>query len=305
MLPSAQQEKTLIASQLLVVIVWTSTLVQSLLIGLGAVFTLIGMFDGIIAIVLYLSVRYELLGRAAPAAVALALPLMYLPMILLSGGANSPYSFLIPVVPFYAILMMSMRFVWIASAVICGFVVLLGVFSESIVDLARLPFSPYSAEASAFWIIVATLCATAISAIYSRVTENLSKTLRDEANLDDLTNIANRLGIEKILEREARNARRHDSWLSLILLSIDDFESFNTKFGYIAGDHCLQKVGDCLRDAVRTRQDFIGRWGGAKFLIVLPDTDANETKSMAELIRREIEFLDGCLLYTSPSPRDS
>ena len=293
MLPSAQQQKTLIACRLLVATICISTLVQPFLVEVGAVFTLIGVFEGILAIVLYLSVRYGLLDQAAPAVVTLALPFMCLPMILLSGGANSPYSCLLPIFPFYAILMMSLRFVWIASIVICGLTILLGIFSESIVDLTPSPFSSYSAHANAFWIVVAMLFATAISTAYSRITEGLAKTLRDEANLDDLTNIANRLGIEKILEREARSARSHDSWLSLILLSIDDFEAFNTKFGYIAGDRCLQKVGECLRNAARTRQDFVGRWGGAKFLIVLPDTDAEETKSIAELIRKEIEFLDG------------
>ena len=289
---STQQEMTLVACRILIIFIWVSTFARPIFGELNAIFTLIGVFEGVIALVIYATVRTGLLGRAAPVVVSIAMPLMGLPMILLSGGVNSPINFVLPIFPFYATLLMGTRFSWVATIAICAVVLQLGMFSDAIVDITESNHSDAETNARTYWIIIALLTAAAISTSFNKLTDSLSRTLREEANMDYLTRVANRRGLEKILDREIRSAHRHDSWLSLILLDIDNFKSFNDTQGHLAGDECLRKIAELIRSSSRTRQDFVGRWGGEEFLIILPDTDPEEAKKFAELVRREIAFMD-------------
>lgn len=289
---STQQEMTLVACRTLIIFIWVSVFARPIFGELNAIFTLIGIFEGVIALVIYATARAGLLGRGAPVVVSLAMPLMSLPMILLSGGVNSPINFILPIFPFYATLMMGTRFSWIATLAICALIVPLGIFSDSIIDITESGTSGSATNARAYWIIIALLSAAAISTSFNKLTDNLSRALKEEANMDYLTRIANRRGLEKILDREVQNSRRHSSWLSLILLDIDNFKQFNDTHGHLSGDECLRKIADLLRNASRTTQDFVGRWGGEEFLIILPDTDPAMAKKFAELVRREINFMD-------------
>lgn len=289
---STQQKITLVACRLLTIFIWVTTVTRPLVVDLSAVFTLIGVVEGIIALLLYASVRTGLLGRAAPVVVTFALPLMCLPLILISGGVNSPITFILLVFPFYATLVMGPKFSWITTGLICGAIGLVGMYAERIVNVLDMPYSEQITYARTYWIISALLIGAVLSTSFSGLAENLTKTLQEEANMDLLTRIANRRGLEKSMDREANTARRHHSWLSLIFLDIDDFKTFNDAHGSAAGDDCLVQVADSLQSASRAKQDYVGRWGEEEFVLILPDTDPDEAKSIAELVRREIEFME-------------
>lgn len=289
---STQQKLTLVACRLLVIVIWVSTLVRPLFADQSAVFTLIGVVEGVIALLLYAIVRTELLGRLAPLVVWMTIPLLGIPLIMISGGVNSPYIYILPIFPFYTTLILGARFSWIATAVACVLILLLTVLSQSIVDITSASYSENTTRMRGFWIVLSLLAGVYISSSFSQLNNSLSKTLRDEANMDYLTRIANRRGLEKILDRESSSAQRHSSWLSIILLDVDDFKKYNDDFGHAAGDECLKTISSALRNASRLKQDYVGRWGGEEFIIIMPDTDPEKAKSVAELIRREIEFLD-------------
>lgn len=287
---STQQKMTLVACRLMVICIWITTLSRPLVVDLNVVFTVIGIVESVIITLLYLTVRAEQMGRFAPIIVSLSIPIAALPLMLISGGVHSPYAFMLPVFPFFTTLILGARLSIYATAGFGCIVLAMGVFSNNIVDLIQAEHTVESTISRTYWLLAALGGAVTFSTFFDSITKALSSTLRDEANLDYLTRVSNRRGLEQILEREEGNAQRHDSWLGIIFLDIDNFKLFNDKFGHVAGDRRLKYVAQTLGSASRSKQDFVGRWGGEEFLVVLPDTNSEETKKIAEQIRREIEF---------------
>jgi diguanylate cyclase (GGDEF)-like protein/PAS domain S-box-containing protein len=111
--------------------------------------------------------------------------------------------------------------------------------------------------------------------------------LRLLAATDGLTALANRRAFYERLDQECHAAARHDRPLSLILLDIDHFKSFNDTFGHPAGDDALKTVGWLLKEGIRDI-DVAGRVGGEEFAILLPETDETEALQIAERMRRTI-----------------
>ena len=114
----------------------------------------------------------------------------------------------------------------------------------------------------------------------------LQKELEDLSFKDGLTGVANRRMFDSILEMEWANARRTSQPLSLILLDIDYFKQYNDHYGHIQGDECLKLVSKTLSSAATRPRDFIARFGGEEFVLVLPETDAASALAVAERCRR-------------------
>ena len=108
------------------------------------------------------------------------------------------------------------------------------------------------------------------------------------AHTDKLTNIANRLTFDEVLERELRRAQRIDGCLSLILLDVDFFKKYNDRYGHPAGDAVLRTIGKVLSEQVTRDGDLAARYGGEEFAVILPNTDRAGGVAVAELIRTAI-----------------
>ncbi|MBO9541156.1 diguanylate cyclase [bacterium] len=122
--------------------------------------------------------------------------------------------------------------------------------------------------------------------------------LYEEANLrastDPLTGLHNRRFFQDQLNRDFAQARRHRRHLSVIMLDIDHFKSFNDTYGHALGDQVIQSVALVIGQAVRLA-DVVARYGGEEFIVALPDTDLEGAVIVAERIRRsvaEIELTD-------------
>ena len=105
---------------------------------------------------------------------------------------------------------------------------------------------------------------------------------------DALTGLYNRAKIESILLDQFARLSRSRRPFAVLMLDIDDFKSINDTRGHAAGDAVLATLGKLLPSMVRTI-DFVGRYGGEEFVIVLPDTLADEAMEAAERIRLQIE----------------
>jgi diguanylate cyclase (GGDEF)-like protein/PAS domain S-box-containing protein len=108
------------------------------------------------------------------------------------------------------------------------------------------------------------------------------------ASLDGLTGLKNRRAFEDRLEEEVSRARRHGHPLSLILLDIDHFKSYNDTFGHPKGDEVLRRVGRLLARTMRDT-DFAARYGGEEFAIILSNTERDGAHQGAERLRQAIE----------------
>lgn len=99
---------------------------------------------------------------------------------------------------------------------------------------------------------------------------------------DGLTGIANRRMFDSVMEREWANAVRNQQALSLVMFDIDFFKQYNDHYGHIQGDQCLKRVAQCLSQAATRPRDFLARFGGEEFVLVLPETDATSAKKLAQ-----------------------
>jgi diguanylate cyclase (GGDEF)-like protein len=113
----------------------------------------------------------------------------------------------------------------------------------------------------------------------------LQKELETLSFKDGLTGIANRRMFDSILDVEWINARRNNQPLSMIMLDIDYFKQYNDHYGHIQGDACLKRVGQILGAAVTRARDFVARFGGEEFVLVLPETDEKSAAKIAERCR--------------------
>jgi diguanylate cyclase (GGDEF)-like protein len=116
----------------------------------------------------------------------------------------------------------------------------------------------------------------------------LHRKIRDLAALDDLTMILNRrFGIRRLQEEFSRSVR-HGVPVSVLMIDIDHFKTFNDTFGHDAGDVVLKKIASTL-DANLRSGDVICRYGGEEFMVVAPGTGLNDAAGLAERMRRIIE----------------
>jgi diguanylate cyclase (GGDEF)-like protein len=111
-----------------------------------------------------------------------------------------------------------------------------------------------------------------------------SNELRDNANTDALTNIANRRAFDEKLAQMLHRRREQDEVFSLLLLDLDNFKDYNDTYGHLAGDNVLRITGSLLRAALRP-SDLPARYGGEEFAFLLGGgTNAAHAHRVAERI---------------------
>jgi diguanylate cyclase (GGDEF)-like protein len=127
-------------------------------------------------------------------------------------------------------------------------------------------------------------------ALVDLLTENAHE-LALRANTDGLTGLSNRLRFDQMLESEWARLKRSGGPLSVILLDVDHFKLFNDTYGHIAGDTCLKRIAQVLKEACCSATDFVARYGGEEFIVLLPETPADGALVVAEKIRTRIAHL--------------
>ena len=128
---------------------------------------------------------------------------------------------------------------------------------------------------------------TELAAQY-RALEAANRQLASQATTDGMTGLANHRAFQEELQRQAARAERSAAPLSLLLLDVDKFKQYNDAFGHPAGDEVLRTVASLLASQVRDG-DLPARYGGEEFAVVLPETDAETAKQIAERIRAAAE----------------
>ncbi len=112
------------------------------------------------------------------------------------------------------------------------------------------------------------------------------------ARVDGLTGIANRRTFDEVIAQQWKLTLRTAAPLSLLLLDVDHFKSFNDTYGHITGDDCLRTMAKTLRDTVRRPSDLVARYGGEEFAVLLPATDLEGASIVAEELRLAVAALD-------------
>jgi len=134
--------------------------------------------------------------------------------------------------------------------------------------------------------------------------ESTMAELRDLATRDPLTRLPNRRTAMTQLQRElARSQRRRDGQndMCIGLLDVDHFKRINDRHGHQAGDAVLRRIGEALSEAMR-QGDFVARFGGEEFLIIMPETSPAGALTAAERLRRAIGSIPGEALDLADVP---
>ena len=113
----------------------------------------------------------------------------------------------------------------------------------------------------------------------------LQKELEELSFKDGLTGVANRRMFDSVFEKEWRHALRQRQPLSLLLLDVDDFKQYNDHYGHLQGDECLRRLAHTIAGAPMRPRDFFGRFGGEEFVLVLPETDEQAARKVAQRCR--------------------
>jgi diguanylate cyclase (GGDEF)-like protein len=107
------------------------------------------------------------------------------------------------------------------------------------------------------------------------------------ATTDSLTGIANRREFTAILTREVERAKRYGVPMSLAMYDLDHFKRVNDAFGHDVGDYVLQTVTNLVKANIRAT-DVVARWGGEEFMVLMPHSDIQAARSVAEKLRLAI-----------------
>ncbi|MDR3294367.1 MAG: diguanylate cyclase [Clostridiales Family XIII bacterium] len=108
---------------------------------------------------------------------------------------------------------------------------------------------------------------------------------------DSLTGLPNRRSFDDRVEMEWRRAIRERKTISLLMLDLDNFKSYNDTYGHPQGDILLKKVSGIFATVAKRPADLPARVGGEEFAILLPDTGLDSALSLAESVRADVESL--------------
>lgn len=126
--------------------------------------------------------------------------------------------------------------------------------------------------------------------------KRLEATLQQQAEVDALTQIANRRAFDRHLQLEWSHCLRSQQPLALILCDVDFFKAYNDRYGHPMGDQCLIQVAQVLQQSARRPADLAVRYGGEEFALLLPNTYLDSARQIALSLQarlRELEIVHG------------
>ena len=129
------------------------------------------------------------------------------------------------------------------------------------------------------------------------VSHRLRNDLMEIATIDVLTRIPNRRATQGFLEKELSRVQRQQGEFSVLLIDIDNFKQVNDRWGHAVGDYVLVQTVGIFQSIIR-KYDWVGRWGGEEFLIILPGSC--DVSYLAERVRGEVaksEFSHGATSF--------
>lgn len=140
-------------------------------------------------------------------------------------------------------------------------------------------FTPFELEVLS---TIADFAAIAIEKAY------YIRAIRKISRQDHLTGCLNRRSMDMILSREIERSRRREAVLSVLLLDINDFKKINDIYGHPYGDEVLKLCAGIIQKNVR-KIDYVVRYGGDEFAVIMPDTDETEAERVRERILHELD----------------
>jgi len=132
--------------------------------------------------------------------------------------------------------------------------------------------------------------------------ESANARLREQSYVDVVTEIPNRNKLDQYSKKVWEEAIREQKPVSMIMIDMDYFKKYNDNYGHIEGDKCLKKVAKAIQETLKRPVDFVARFGGEEFVVILPNVESDAAKIIAEDIRKNIEDLKITHYFSKISP---
>ncbi len=249
-----------------------------------AIFALM-VLAGVFLLVVHEIIPGSVLGSARPiveCSVGITLATL---LVVLTGGAGSPFFFAFALIVAGAALVLPPRLTILVTAFAVG-----GYLVGVLADPERLPL-----ETSAAAAVSVNIAALVLLAYMAMVVARDQRQSRDAAirmsSVDSLTGLYNRAYFFAAIEREIARSARSRRGFCLLMLDLDGLKPINDRYGHYEGDRVLRGVGDVIRNRVR-RIDTAARYGGDEFVVLLPETEPTGAFVLAEKIRTGAERAD-------------
>jgi diguanylate cyclase (GGDEF)-like protein len=154
----------------------------------------------------------------------------------------------------------------------------------NIVGLVGVDFSLKYVEKFISNIKLFIIVITFVSIVFTTIVSyKLMDSRRKALYTDHLTGVYSKRYHEKALKKAIKKAQTSNEPLSLIMIDVDYFKQINDKYGHVAGDIVIKNIAQNIKKSIRTT-DFCSRFGGDEFIIILPDTDKERAKNIAQRI---------------------
>ncbi len=134
-----------------------------------------------------------------------------------------------------------------------------------------------------------------LTALQQRIEASVLRRSRDEfdqlSKSDPLTGLDNRRSFDQRILAEWSRAQRNRESIALLYIDIDHFKAYNDLHGHQAGDACLARVAEAIRDSAQRGSDICARYGGEEFVVLLPQTTQEQAMGVARRVRQAVEDL--------------
>lgn len=124
-----------------------------------------------------------------------------------------------------------------------------------------------------------------------RKVENLVLEKSLLSDTDGLTSLLNRRHFLEIMEDRWGQCKQDKKSIALLIIDVDHFKEYNDNYGHLAGDEVLRRIAKVLKDHVRDDYDYVGRYGGDEFFVMLNNTDIEMAQVVAECLLEKINGL--------------
>ena len=120
--------------------------------------------------------------------------------------------------------------------------------------------------------------------------DEMNKLVFEQSATDTLTGLKNRAAFERIMNQQQARSGRSKTKLALLMVDVDKLHAYNEEFGRHGGDEVLQQVANVLKSHARA-YDYVVRYEDDQFAVVLPDTDIEGARVVAERIRSSVKAI--------------
>ncbi len=127
-----------------------------------------------------------------------------------------------------------------------------------------------------------------IATTIARRGRQLFEQLKEQADIDALTQLYSRRYLDRRLEHEYSSARSGSGPLTVALIDLDHFGRVNKRYGWPSGDRVLTEIAELIRSQVRS-SDWVGRYGGEEICLVMPDTSVEQARTVLERLRQSVD----------------